>query len=162
MISLGSLPGGSTSGEANAASADGSTVVGRTGLSPFRAFVWDEPTGMRDLRALLMDDFGLDLIDWELEEAFDISHDGLTIVGDGVNPNGDGEAWIVTVPWLGPCIHGDMNRDEQVDAADIAPFIDALLSMPDVTPADRCAADVNADYEIDGHDIQALADKMLL
>jgi hypothetical protein len=165
MVGMGDLPGDVFWSEAFDVSADGSTAVGWSFSGPpttREAFVWTEAAGMHSLRDLLMSDFGLKLKDWTLFEATGISDDGLTIVGWGQSPTPSFDAWIVKVPWLGPCIHGDMNRDEQVDAADIVPFIDALLSMPDVTPADRCTADVNADYEIDGHDIQSLVDKMLL
>ena len=59
-----------------------------------RAFLWDEFNGMRSLKAILEDDFGLDLTGWILQNASGISADGSTIVGSGINPNGD------KVPWL--------------------------------------------------------------
>ncbi|MGK7929438.1 MAG: PEP-CTERM sorting domain-containing protein, partial [Spirulina sp.] len=36
----------------------------------------------------------LDLTGWTLEEATAISSDGLSIVGIGVNPDGNEEAWL--------------------------------------------------------------------
>ncbi len=53
---------------------------------------------MRSLHDMLTDDFGLDLTGWTLSEAWNISDDGLTIVGYGNNPDGYTEAWIATVP----------------------------------------------------------------
>ncbi|RMF59220.1 MAG: hypothetical protein D6743_16610, partial [Calditrichaeota bacterium] len=50
--------------------------------------------GMRDLKLVLMEHYGLDLTGWKLETATGISDDGKTIVGGGTNPNGQPEAWI--------------------------------------------------------------------
>jgi len=44
---------------------------------------------------LLIDEYGLDLTGWKLTNAMDISADSLTIVGAGINPEGNYEAWIV-------------------------------------------------------------------
>ena len=41
--------------------------------------------------------FGLDLGGWHLRHAYDISDDGKTIVGYGLNPDGNREAWIVYI-----------------------------------------------------------------
>ncbi len=53
---------------------------------------------MRSLRDVLVTDYGSDLTGWTLERANGVSPDGLTIVGDGTNPNGDREAWIARLP----------------------------------------------------------------
>ncbi|MFQ5806090.1 MAG: hypothetical protein ACE5I3_06545 [Phycisphaerae bacterium] len=53
---------------------------------------------MRNLQDVLTDEYGLDLTGWRLSVAYGISADGLTIVGDGQNPNGDTEAWIAHIP----------------------------------------------------------------
>jgi hypothetical protein len=52
---------------------------------------------MRDLQDLLVSDFALggQLVGWQLLTATGISDDGLSIAGNGLNPNGDGEAWLV-------------------------------------------------------------------
>ena len=62
------------------------------------AFIWTEQTGVRSLKAVLENDFGLDLTGWSLTVANDVSQDGLTIVGNGINPQGDPEAWVATIP----------------------------------------------------------------
>ena len=162
MVGLGDLPGGYVYGQAFGVSADGSTVVGRgnSALSD-EAFIWDEANGMRSLRDVLVNDFGLDLTGWTLLEARGISDDGLTIVGYGNNPVGFDEGWIATIPWLGPCIHGDMNGDSLVNTGDIALFIDVLLNLSGASPAQRCAADVNEDWSVDGQDIQSIVDLAL-
>ena len=102
MVSLGELPG-SAGSRAYGVSADGSIVVGGADVDNFnssgnRAFIGDDLHGMRDLQTVLVDDYGLDLTGWSLSTARDVSADGRAIVGWGVNPAGDMEAWIVTVP----------------------------------------------------------------
>ncbi len=92
---LGGLPGSVISIAANT-SADGSTVVGM-GVSNDIAFIWDSTNGIRRLDTLLTDR-GVDLTGWTLKSAFDISDDGLVIVGNGTNPSGDPEAWIAYLP----------------------------------------------------------------
>ncbi len=76
-------------------SADGSVVVG-AGLNT--AAIWDQIHGFRDLQVLLEDEYGLDLSGWDLLSATAISADGLRIVGYGVNPSGQREAWLATLP----------------------------------------------------------------
>jgi probable HAF family extracellular repeat protein len=99
MDGLGDLAGGSFYSYAYGVSADGSTVVGGgISASGNRAFIWDERNGMQNLRDVLINDYGLDLTGWTLRTAYGISDDGLTIVGDGLNPDGYGEAWIATIP----------------------------------------------------------------
>ena len=39
-----------------------------------------------------------DLAGWTLTEAADISGDGLTIVGRGIDPSGQDRGWYLTIP----------------------------------------------------------------
>lgn len=96
MVGLGVLPGWSNSW-ARDVSADGSVVVGccMTGVG-WEAFIWDESNGMRNLKEVLENDFGLDLTGWTLNYANGVSADGTVIVGRGDNPAGEREAWVVT------------------------------------------------------------------
>ena len=90
---LGGLPG-SFSSSATGVSADGSVVVGNSNsANGHEAFIWNSRQGMRSLREILTNDYGLDLTGWTLE-ATGISADGLTIVGTGLNPNNNVESWI--------------------------------------------------------------------
>ena len=112
MVGLGDLVGGNFYSTANDVSADGSTVVGKSsvgytsGPSPepiYEAFVWDSANGMRELDDTLTG-LGLNLTGWSLDEATGISADGNTIVGWGMNPNGQREAWLATVPEPGTAL----------------------------------------------------------
>lgn len=96
MQGLGDLPGGVFASEAYAASGDGSVVVGRSRTDEgWEAFIWDAADGeMRRLQDVLVNEYNLNLTGWLLTRANDISDDGLTIVGEGFNPNGESEGWI--------------------------------------------------------------------
>ena len=98
MVGLGRFPGTYSNSYATAISADGSVVVGGSSSDGFdAAFVWDEENGMRVLLDILSQQ-GIDMQGWVLQEASNISDDGLTIVGFGKNPLGYTEAWIATIP----------------------------------------------------------------
>lgn len=99
MQSLGDLPGGAISSSAFAASGNGEVVVGRGYTAGGdTAFIWTPAGGMRSLKSVLTNDFGLNLSGWSLERATDISSDGSTIVGLGRHSNGVGEAFIAIIP----------------------------------------------------------------
>lgn len=91
---------GDPSSTAYAASADGSIIVGRGSKG---AFLWDTTHGIRPLRDVLQDQ-GLDLTGWTLSEARDVSADGLTLVGSGINPDGNPEAWIAVLSPQGSAV----------------------------------------------------------
>ena len=99
MVSLGDLPGGSVYSQANAASANGSVIVGHgTSASGQEAFFWDASHGLRSLKDMLVNDYGLAFTSGQaLTNATAISADGMTIVGYGKSGAGD-EAWVVTIP----------------------------------------------------------------
>ena len=99
MVGLGDLPGGAFESHSTAVSADGSVIVG-IGVTALgrEAFIWDAHNGIRNLAEVLVNDYGFDLTDWRLSEALGISDDGLTIIGAGINPSGNTEAWIANVP----------------------------------------------------------------
>jgi uncharacterized membrane protein len=107
-----------------AVSADGNTIVGNSDFkaAPVGAFIWNQQDGMRNFKQLLVNDCNL-LIDkwpaergtcsalnlaindcnqplgkWSLLSAQSISDDGTVIVGNGTNPRGDSEGWIVKLP----------------------------------------------------------------
>jgi hypothetical protein len=61
----------------------------------YAAFIWDAQHGMRNLQSVLEADYGMDLTGWQLTSAVDISDDGLVIAGNGINPLGQSEGWVV-------------------------------------------------------------------
>jgi hypothetical protein len=66
-----------------------------------RAFAWTQSRDMFDLRDELVA-LGLDLTGWTLTAATGVSADGTVIVGRGINPSGDREAWRAELPGLAP------------------------------------------------------------
>jgi len=93
---------GDFDGTAHAASADGSVIVGEGyfGNPPHlnEAFVWDATHGVRRLATVLTGDLHLSLSTWYLGPATGVSADGNTIVGWGVDPAGNTEAWLARLP----------------------------------------------------------------
>ncbi|MGE3244129.1 MAG: hypothetical protein AB7G28_03010 [Pirellulales bacterium] len=92
-------------------SADGAVVVGRsTSKTGWNAVVWDARGRVRSVRELLVSSFqdrgrhddskNGDMHDrqrlrgWKLQTATAVSADGSVVVGSGVNPHGEREAWI--------------------------------------------------------------------
>ena len=113
VVDLGDLPGGYVGSYARALSGDGSVVVGYSwSASGQEAFIWDAVNGIRSLRALLVDEPGLDLTGWTLTSATGVSDDGQTIVGTGVSPDGHTEAWMATLPGV------DSDGDGVIDDTD--------------------------------------------
>jgi hypothetical protein len=53
---------------------------------------------MRSLDSVLVTEYGGDLNGWKLSVAEGISADGRTIAGYGINPAGQNDSWIVTIP----------------------------------------------------------------
>ena len=79
---------------ASGISDDGRFVVGISGKESTKAFIWAQDAGIQDLQVLAMD-AGLDLSGWMLKSASDISANGKTVVGRGINPRGKAEGWIM-------------------------------------------------------------------
>lgn len=104
MKSLGDLEGDGVYSQARAVSADGAVVVGRGRTAAgYEAFIWTAEDGMQNLKALLQTEYGIDLSDWKLIEAFGISADGSVIVGRGSRISTSVyEAWVVKIPVVVP------------------------------------------------------------
>jgi uncharacterized membrane protein len=99
MIGLGDLQGGSFLSRAYGVSEASSVVGASSAAEGVRAFIWDAAHGMRHLRDVLINDYGvMNLSGWTLVEARAITPDGKTIVGSGINPLGQQEAWLAHIP----------------------------------------------------------------
>jgi len=96
---LGSVGPNDTSSEARDVSADGSIITGYAypDGNTQTAFIWDSAHGMRSLKDVLTNDYGLNLSGWKLSWAY-VSDDGKTFGGWGVDPANFAESWVATVP----------------------------------------------------------------
>jgi probable HAF family extracellular repeat protein len=98
MVALGVLPG-SNGSNALGVSADGAVVVGESfqPAGSSEAFVWTESNGMERLEDVLAANGVTGLAGWSLESARAISADGQWVVGSGINPAGEEEAFLADI-----------------------------------------------------------------
>lgn len=97
MTGLG-FPAGTTSSFIYGMNDSGSHIVGTaTDGTNNVAFVWTAAQGMRSLVDILTAD-GVDLTGWTLQLATAISADGTWVVGYGMNPSGNTEAFRARIP----------------------------------------------------------------
>jgi uncharacterized membrane protein len=92
-----SVLSGSATGQALGVSADGRVVVGyevHDGRKQATRWVG----GVAQSLSALLEQSGTELRGWSLRFARAASADGRVIVGEGLNPNGDVEGWVATVP----------------------------------------------------------------
>lgn len=105
MVGLGDLPGGAFRSVARGVSGDGNLIIGEsTGSNGTlgNAFLCDSTNGMRDLKTVLVNDYGYtNLTGWFLMNATGVSTNGRYITGYGQNPDGRIEAWLVD---FGPAV----------------------------------------------------------
>ena len=101
---LGSLPDSNGEARPLGISGDGSIIVGTAHAgADDAAFIWDEVEGMRALEQVLSL-LGVDLTGWDLKEATGVSDDGRKVVGWGINPEGQQEAFVATIPEPGTAL----------------------------------------------------------
>jgi uncharacterized membrane protein len=105
---------------ARGVSDDSSIIVGTDGEN---AMYWSGPTGGVKLKDWLATKYGLQLVGWRLRSAVGISSDGKTIAGEGINPSGAEEAWILRLPDDTQC-EADFNADGGVDFSDVQAFFE--------------------------------------
>jgi probable HAF family extracellular repeat protein len=146
MTSLGTPPHNDfPSGTVSAMRADGRAVIGAWASGPFPslkapgiAFIWTANRGLGQLQTMLEQHYDLTLPGWELTAATDMTPDGRVIVGNGVNPQGQREAWMVTFDPSGPQ-PSDVTGDAIVNVDDLIAVIlgwGACPSLPTLCPAD--------------------------
>ncbi len=151
MEALGDLPGGGTQpySIAFAVSDAGNAVVG-TGSTDLgqEAFIWTASGGLRNLRLVLTDDFGLDLTGWILREARSASISGTIVTGWGIH-DGNEEAFLADLTPLAPC-PADVNGDGLIGLNDL---LEVLGAMGPCANCDQCDADVDGDCDVDIADL---------
>jgi hypothetical protein len=140
MVGLGDLDGSYFRSVAAAVSADGSTIVGNSSLSrheDWAAFIWDAEHGMRNLRDVLINEYGLgsSLEGWRLITANDISADGRTIVGIGIGPAGQQEAWLIRLNELTDIIPTSLTWNIAQGGIDFSYAVTAAALEQDTTAA---------------------------
>jgi uncharacterized membrane protein len=88
------IPGLTGAGSAAGMSGDGKVIVFNTSSTPF---IWDEQHGARALPQLLAQEYGLadQIAGWNLYYVYDVADDGTVISGEGRNPQGEREYWVV-------------------------------------------------------------------
>ncbi|WP_200276023.1 hypothetical protein [Haloferula rosea] len=96
ISSIGDFDGGDTASLLTDVTADGTIAVGQgTDALGEAALIWSSEFGIGNLNTLLAEQ-GVNLGGWRLTSATGISSDGQVIVGNGINPSGDPEAWRIT------------------------------------------------------------------
>ena len=144
-------PGGPALATATAVSNDGNIIVGYgtpTEGTP-SAMIWTPALRMRELKAVLLIDFGIDISAATLREARGISADGLVIAGLGRRTAGVNlVGWVVDLRDAGsPCLTypADYNQDGGTTGDDVAAF------FTDFEQGFPCA-DTNLDGGVTGND----------
>ncbi len=78
---------------------DGSLIIGSSfdNLNRLYPFIWSPTSGLRDLRTVLDDVFGLEdeLAGWGNLIPSDLSTDGRYLIGRGTNPFGQSQSWLI-------------------------------------------------------------------
>jgi hypothetical protein len=144
---------GPSNSDCRACNADG-TIVGGLRFNPGAAglIAWirigDAP--WTDLQDYLIAEQGLgaELDGWQLESVQDISADGRTIVGSGINPEGCEQGFLVRIDLPTTNDIADMNGDGSVNSQDLA----ILLSNWGTSGL----GDINADGIVNAADLSIL------
>lgn len=88
-----------TGGGIIATNFDASLIIGSSidNLNRLYPFIWTPTSGLRDLRTVLDDVFGLDdeLVGWGNLFPSDLSPDGRYLIGRGTNPFGVSQSWLI-------------------------------------------------------------------
>ena len=137
-----------------ACNADGTIVGGSRfifGVPGLIAWIRIGDAPWTDLEQYLISEQGLgaELDGWKLESVQDISADGRTIVGNGINPEGCEQGFLVRISLPGTNDIADLNGDGRVDAQDLAILLGAwgLSGGP---------ADMNRDGLVNAADLAIL------
>jgi len=139
-------PGDFGSSYSRAVNRDATVVVGeylQFGTAGTRAWIWRVGEGFRDLQDELETIYGLGgvLSGWQLLVATDVSGDGKSIVGQGRNPQGREQAFLVRLN--DDACPADFNADGFLDFFDLDEFVACF-------EGDQCPPGKTADFNADG------------
>lgn len=119
---LGTIPQG---GEPNPldVSADGSVIVGYAwlGEGPI-GMVWTKKSNTTYDAASFLAGAGLEVEGWTFTSVTGVSDDGSRIIGQGINPKGQPEAWLAVLPVSAYC-YGDFDGDGALSLFDFLAYV---------------------------------------
>ncbi|MBX3404968.1 MAG: hypothetical protein KF699_16270 [Phycisphaeraceae bacterium] len=120
------IPPGFDSGGSFAVTDGGRRAVGLClfGGSGNTAMLWNAGAPAISIRAALLNG-GVSMSLWHLQSATAMSDDGTVIVGFGINPDGQQEAWVATIPM--PCA-ADFDGNGTREVGDIFAFLAAWFA----------------------------------
>jgi hypothetical protein len=154
IVILPMLPG-QVDAAAYAVSSDGSVIVGLAGFGARDPqdgpFIYNQKTGELHLLAEVLIDLGLgdQFADHDFRQVWDISADGLVVLGDS---NGGKGNWLISLDRLPR--YGDFNHDGDLSIDDIGLLISQLG-----LPKDKPGFDLNRDQVIDDLDLEYWIEK---
>ncbi len=116
-----------------------------TGISNSQhAVIWDDGLGCRSI-AQVLSAGSADLSGWNLTFATSMSDDGTTIVGYGINPSGNTEAWVATIPMPPIACPADLDNGSGTGTTDGGVDINDLLYFLVQFESGSTAADLDND-----------------
>jgi len=122
-------------------SADGRVILGNVSNgapSTDRAVFWSADTGQVLLDAYLLAHYGFQPPQgWILNRAISISADNRTIVGQGTNPFGQPEGWVLTLAWPLGC-YANCDSSNQAPALNYVDFICFMNRFAGGNPYANC------------------------
>ncbi|MCC7387862.1 MAG: hypothetical protein IT431_03750 [Phycisphaerales bacterium] len=123
MVGLGRIDNNDITNRAYGVSWDGEVIVGEAYAPPRTGpYYWTSESGMRWLVDVLVENGVVVPDGWYLERAYAVSADGRTIVGYGLNPDGNTEGFVA---YLGPACRADYNKDGSVTPDDVIAYLGA-------------------------------------
>lgn len=136
-----------------AISGDGFTIVGYfySVVGPDfikEAFIWRDGQGYQVLSTVLTNEYGLNLSGWVLTAANGMSAAAGTIVGEGINPSGQVQAWRAMLGEDTYFCVSDFDQSGGIDGQDVEAFFIAFEANDE-------RADANRDGGVTGTDVEA-------
>ena len=149
---------GPSSSDCRACNADGTIVGGlrfNPGAGDLIAWIRIGDAPWTDLQDYLVAEQGLgaELEGWQLESVQDISADGRTIVGSGINPEGCEQGFLVRIDLPSTNDIADMNGDGSVNSQDLAILLSAWGSSGG-------PADMNRDGIVNSADLAIMLSRL--